>query len=383
MDKEVLQPLSDAGRSSMRRVLVVGPVPPPRGGVFSVMQNIANSDLSNEYIFETFARSDVPADAQGLIGRNLFRAKRFFRFFNQVRKGDYRFVHIHSPDSVFLGSAVFMLLSRLAGVKTLLHMHGTDWDLFYRNAPWFAKLYKRMGLGLACRIVVLYQLWVDEIKKLLPSADVRVLRNFVPPQDPPDPGEIERVRESLDLTKENFVVLTVGWMGQNKGSYEILKAVPKVVTQDDSIRFVLLGAEEQPGDMACLSAIVKKENLGPWVRLRGEVERDKVPPFYGAADVFLLPSFSEGMPMTIIEAMQSGLPVIASPVSAIPDMIQHGVSGWLINPGSPEEITESVLRLKRDGALRRKLAAAGKAVFEEKFEFWRGIGEIRRLYESM
>jgi glycosyltransferase involved in cell wall biosynthesis len=135
--------------------------------------------------------------------------------------------------------------------------------------------------------------------------------------------------------------------------------------------------------MARLKAILEKEELGHWVRIVGEVARDKVPAYYSLADIFLLASFSEGMPMTIIEAMQRGLPVISTSVGAVPDMVEHGVSGWLINPGSPEEIAESVLRLKRDGALRRKLSEAGKAVFEEKFEFSRGIGEIRRLYESM
>ncbi|MBI4963111.1 MAG: glycosyltransferase family 4 protein [Desulfomonile tiedjei] len=367
----------------MRRVLVVGPVPPPRGGIFSVMQNIAHSDLARDYVFETFARSDVPPDSQGLMSRNLFRARRFIRFFNQVRKGDYNFVHIHSPDAVFLGSAAFMLLSRLAGVKVLLHMHGTDWDGFYRKASWSQRLYKRMGLALPRKIVVLYQRWVDEISKLRPKADVRVLRNFVHSMNPPDPAEVEALRQSLGITRDNFVVLTVGWLGPNKGSYEILNAVHKVVSQEASVRFVLVGAEELPGQMALLRAMVEKDNLGAWVRLKGEVERDRVPLFYGLADIFLLPSFSEGMPMTIIEAMRSGLPIISTPVSAIPEMIEHGVSGWLINPGSPDEIAESVLLLKRDKALRQELGQAAKKTFEDKFDFSKGVDEIRSLYDSM
>lgn len=366
----------------MPRVLVVGPVPPPTGGIASVIQDIANSDLSNEYTFEIFERSLLPEDAKGFIGRNLFRGKRFLRFFDRVNGGNYRFVHIHAPDIVFLGTAIFMLLSRLAGVKVLLHIHG-NWDIFYRNASWLGKLYKRLGLALPSRIAVLYQRWVDEIKKLRPRADVRVLRNFLHATNPPDPREIEELRQTLSLTKENFVVLTVGNMGPNKGSYEILRAVPKVISEDDSVRFVLLGAEKKPGTMARLSAITEQENLGPWVRLRGEVERSKVASFYGLADIFLLPSFSEGMPVTIIEAMRSRLPIIATPVCAVPDMIENGVSGWLINPGSPAEIADSVLRLKRDQSLRLKLAEAGRVTFEEKFEFSKGIEEIRALYDSM
>jgi hypothetical protein len=69
----------------VQRVLVVGPVPPPYGGIASVMEDIANSDLTKEYLFEIFDRSAVfPPGAEGLIGKNLFRAKRFLRFFRSV-----------------------------------------------------------------------------------------------------------------------------------------------------------------------------------------------------------------------------------------------------------------------------------------------------------
>ncbi len=368
----------------MQHVLVVGPVPPPYGGIASVMEDIANSDLSKEYLFEIFDRSAVfPPGAEGLIGKNLFRAKRFLRFFNKVRSGKYHFVHIHSSDPVFLGTTIFMLLSRLAGVKILLHVHGTDWTSFYSEARLFKKFYTRIGLELPTKIVVLYQLWVDKIRELRPNADVRILRNFVHDQDPPSAREIEEARQSLGVTKENFVVLTVGSVGKNKGSFEILKAVPKVISQDNSIRFILLGGEEKPGNMAQLTVIVKEQELGSWVQLTGELEREKVPAFLGLADIFLLPSFWEGMPVTIIEAMRSGLPIISTPVAGIPDMIENGVSGLLINPGSPDEIAEAVLLLKQDKALRDKLAAGAKARFEEKFEFSKGIEEIRVLYASM
>ena len=368
----------------MQHVLVVGPVPPPYGGIASVIEDIANSELSQDYVFEIFDRSGVfPPWAEGLIGKNLFRAKRFLRFFKKVQSGRYHFVHIHSSDPVFLGTTIFMLLSRLAGVKILLHVHGTDWTSFYSEAPLFKKFYTRIGLELPTKIVVLYQLWIDKIKELRPDADIRILKNFVHDRNPPDTEEIETARQSLGLAKENFVVLTVGSVGKNKGSFEILKAVPKVISQDNSIRFVLLGGEEKPGNMAQLTSIVKEEKLGAWVQLTGELEREKIPAFLGLADIFLLPSFWEGMPVTIIEAMRSGLPIISTPVAGIPDMIENGVSGLLINPGAPDEIAEAVLLLKRDKVLRKRLAEGGKLTFEQKFEFSRGIKEIRDVYAGM
>jgi len=243
-------------------------------------------------------------------------------------------------------------------------------------------LYTRIGLRMAPRIVVLYSLWAENIRKICPTADVLVARNLIHDQDPPQPAEVRQLREKLGLTEKHFVVLTIGYVGWRKGSFVILDAVPEVASQDPSVRFVLVGSEEMPGEMAQLAQRVDKENLSAWVTFTGEVERKKANVFYSLADVYLLPSFIEGMPITIIEALRSGLPVISTRIGGIPDMIEDRVSGLLLNPGAPKEIAEAVLLLKRDSELRKKLAEGARRTFDEKFEFSRGIEEIRAVYRS-
>jgi len=231
-------------------------------------------------------------------------------------------------------------------------------------------------------MVVLYSRWAENIKKLCPTADVLVIRNLIHDQEAPQPAEVQQLKEKLGLTEEHFVVLTIGYVGWRKGSYVILDAVPQVASQDPSVRFVLVGSEEFPGEMAQLTQRVDKENLAAWVTFTGELERSKANLFYSLADVYLLPSFIEGMPITIIEALRSGLPVISTRVGGIPDMIEDRISGLLLNPGAPEEIAEAVLLLKRDSELRKKLAEGARRTFDEKFEFSKGIEEIREAYRS-
>jgi glycosyltransferase involved in cell wall biosynthesis len=366
------------------RILMVGPVPPPYGGIASVLEDIVRSPLSADYAFDVFARTAVfPARANGWIGRNLFRLRRFLRFYRQATSGHYDVLHIHSADPAFRGTLIFMVLARLAGLQVLLHLHGTDWDDFYERISPFGKILIKTGLRLPHCIVVLYGLWADHIRKLVPCADVRVMGNLVRRQEPPDAAVVQNARQELGLVEDDFVVLTVGSVGWRKGSFEILKAVPQVVTRENSVRFVLVGGEECSGDMARLREIVARERLDTWVRLTGETEREKVPALMNLARVFLLPSFIEGMPISIIEAMQWGVPVIATSVAAIPDMIQDRVSGLLISPGAPDEIASAVLCLLRDSELREKLAAGAKKAFEDKYEFTKGMENIRQLYEQL
>ncbi len=366
----------------MKRILIVGPVPPPYGGIASVIDDIIHSQLTVDYSFRVFPRiAGFPQRSRGWLGRNIFRFRRFIRFFREVYAGSYDLVHIHSADSSFPGTLIFVILARLARVRVILHMHGTDWDDFYESASPLAKLSIKWGLLLPHRLAVLYPLWAERIRQVISEADVHVIANLSHRQDPPDSSIIRAVRERLGSAKDQFVVLTVGSVGWRKGSFEILKAVPRIACEDDAVRFVLVGGEETAGAMARLRAIVDELGLDKWVTLAGETERENVPAFMGLADVFLLPSFFEGMPISIIEAMQWGVPVIATRVAAIPDMIEDGVSGLLINPGMPEEIAAAVLCLRRDDTLRRQLGLGGKKVFCERYEFSKGIERIRRLYE--
>jgi glycosyltransferase involved in cell wall biosynthesis len=363
---------------------MVGPVPPPYGGIASLMDDIVHSDLSNEYSFEVFERSGVfPPEAQGFLGKNRFRLKRFINFFRKVMSRRYSIVHIHSADPAFLGTTILMLLAHVAGVKILLHMQGTDWDSFYPEAPWFTKLYTRFGLRLPDTILVLYPLWEDNIKRLGTRSRVTILRNLIHDAPPPPYEDIEQLESALDLTPENFTVVTVGTVGWRKGSFEILKAVQKVVSAEPSIKFILVGGQEKPGEWDQLTEIVARENLGAWVHMTDEIEREKIPLYLALADVFLLPSYIEGMPVAIIEAMRSGLPVISTRVNAIPDMMEDEISGILINPGNSDEIAGSVLKLKRDSVLRNRIALGARSAFEEKFEFSRGLENLRTFYRDL
>lgn len=363
---------------------MVGPVPPPYGGIASLMDDIVHSELSKEYSFEVFERSGgFPASAQGFLGKNIFRIRRFADFFRKVMSGGFSIVHIHSADPAFLGTTVLMALARLAGVSILLHMQGTDWDSFYPDAPWYRKLYTRLGLYLPNTILVLYPLWRDNIKALGTPAQVLILRNLIHDAVNPSREEIRLTRTLIQVEPDNFVVVTVGTVGWRKGSFEILKAVRQVVDEEPSVRFVMVGGEEVPGEWDHLTRIVIEDKLERWVRMTGEVEREKIPLYLGLADVFLLPSFIEGMPVAIIEAMRSGLPIISTRVNAIPDMMEDGISGLLIEPGDSDAIAHAVLRLKRDSKLRGKIASGARSCFDEKFEFSRGLQNLRTFYEEL
>ena len=368
----------------MKRILMVGPVPPPYGGIASLIDDMIHSDLSKHYAFELFPRSEgFPPEAEGFLGRNLFRIKRFARFFDRAVRGRFDLIHLHSADILIWGTTLFLIIARLSKARVILHLHGTDWNDFYDSVSTWRRWLTRRALSLPDMIVVLYPLWEENIRKLGIKTKVRLVRNLIIPPELPDEEAVEQTRRSLGLEKRHFVVLMVGSVGKRKGVFDLLKAVPQVVSQDDSVRFVLVGGEELPGEMAQMEDIVGRERIGAWVKLLGEVKREEVPRLLGLADLFLLPSYIEGMPLAILEAMRCKVPVISTKVGGIPETITNEISGLLIEPGAPDQITRAVLRLRRDPELRGRLAQRAAEVFEERFAFSRGIGEIRSLYAAV
>jgi glycosyltransferase involved in cell wall biosynthesis len=368
----------------VKRVLVIGPVPPPQGGIASVLEDLVNSELSLSYRFDLFPRQpSLPKNLRGPVQRTVFRLRRFLRFFIVLLRDRYDLVHIHSPDAAFLGTVIFTALARLARVPVLLHLHGTDWQSFYPEASEFRKMYTRLGLSLPERVLVLYALWKEEIARIAPRARVEVLRNLAHDDLPPSEGESRALRHRCGIAQDDFLVVTVGSVGKRKGTFEILEAAADIAQRDPRVKFVLVGAEEKPGEFA--EARRRQQQLGveKSVKLTGEVPRETIPNFLAAADVFLLPTYFEGMPVSILEAMRAGLAIITTPVAGVPEMFTAEGSCIFIRPGFPDQITAALLRLTEDESLRQSLGQNARAVFEERFEFSRGIEQVKLLYASL
>jgi glycosyltransferase involved in cell wall biosynthesis len=131
-------------------------------------------------------------------------------------------------------------------------------------------------------------------------------------------------------------------------------------------------------DRPSVEAELERLGLGPVARLVGE--RDDVLELLGGADIFVLSSRSEGLPLSILEAMSAGLPVVASRVGGVPELVLDGETGLLVPPGEPSSLAAAIERLLVDPALRNRLGAAGRARVEEYFDLDRCRSAHVELY---
>ena len=177
----------------------------------------------------------------------------------------------------------------------------------------------------------------------------------------PNAVDVAAAPRATSSGRERPRILAVGRLKAPKDFPTLVRALGEL--PPDSFEAVIVGdGPDRPG----LEEEIQARGLAGRVRLAGE--RRDVPELLADADVFVLPSRSEGHPVSVLEAMAAGLPVVASRVGGVPEQVSDGETGLLVAPGDPLELAAALGRLAADPSLRRRLGAAGRARAEQAFD---------------
>jgi sugar transferase (PEP-CTERM/EpsH1 system associated) len=211
----------------------------------------------------------------------------------------------------------------------------------------------------------------DKIAEIPGGVDVNIFTQI-------DCKSIKRLRHKWDLGTEVTIIGTVGRFVEPKGYSYLLEAMVELRKQNSNIRALLVG----DGSLR-LAMEEKAETLDlPDILVFTGIRRD-VPMILALLDVFVLPSLWEGLPIALLEAMAAGLPVVATRVGGVPEVVVDGVTGFLVPPRDPQALADAILRLLRDPDLRRRMGEAGHARVAEHFSVEQMVGKTEALYEQL
>ena len=190
-----------------------------------------------------------------------------------------------------------------------------------------------------------------------------------------DPGVFTVKRHEGQRTRLIFV----GRLTAVKGVPILLEAVSRLRERHPGIELVLAG--DGP-DRAWIEGRVQQLGLAGNVRITGYLSQEQVRDELSASDIFVMASFAEGVPVVLMEAMTSGLPVVATRIAGISELVEDGVSGYLTPPGDIDSLVERTERLMDDSDLRNRMGAAGRAKVETEFDAAKEGEKLRRILES-
>jgi glycosyltransferase involved in cell wall biosynthesis len=168
-----------------------------------------------------------------------------------------------------------------------------------------------------------------------------------------------RKRKELGITTDSLVIGYVGWLIPIKGVTYLLDAMAEVVQRHSNSLLVLVGKGDENGEEE-IKLRERVESLGLEDRVRFLGWRPDVNEIMGCFDIFVLPSLNEGMGRVLVEAMAAGLPIVASRVGGIPDLIENGENGLLVPPADPSALAKAISDLLSDKKRRNRMGEAGK-----------------------
>ena len=354
-----------------------------RGGTELIVLKLINglSEISFEHRIASLRGSDPALQNVTLPGGQLLLAGEadgfqfpLFRLVRMMRT--YRPHIVHSRN---WGTIEAIPAARLAGVPVAIHSeHGYELDML-AGLPVRRRIFRRAAYGMADAVFAVSRELRDYHAKQawISSERIRVICNGVDTKRfCPNPESRATLRRRFGLPQDRFIVGTVGRMVPIKDHGTLLRAVDGLVQRCVDAHALLVGSGpelERTQQLADTSP-----GLAGRVTFLGASE--ETPELLNTMDVFALPSISEGMSNTLLEAMATGLPVIATAVGGNTEVIDHEKSGWLIRPRDHESLASLLTRLASREDLRQKYGAAARKRIVECFSLDRMLNNYAQLY---
>lgn len=308
-----------------RRVLTMGcAYVSPRGGIAQVLHTYS------QVLFRPFNFIPTTKSGSGLI-KLLCLVGAWFRLMYCCLIKNTAIVHIHgASNSSFWRKRIFIYTAKFFGKKVVYHIHGGGFISFsMAHHETVAKVLKKVDA-----VVALSCSWKRFFESEFHSSNVVVIPNII--------SYPKFIYRSISFDKVRVEALFLGLLDRNKGIFNILEMINQYQGELRG-RFLLhIGGN---GKTEEVGRLIAEYGIGDIVQFEGWVRGEKKIELLNRSDFYLLPSYNEGLPISILEAMSYRLPIVASPVGGIPEIVEEGVNGFLVQPGDNESLYRAISQL--------------------------------------
>jgi len=294
-----------------------------------------------------------------------------FKLASLIKKRNIQIIHAHNATAWFYGTWA----SILSGVPLVYTEHDRSFP-----TPLRLKYFHYFFGKCTTAVVAVSGAVKRNLEKYEHIKNIRVIYNGIDPDlfKPASAEEKILKKKKLGLNQNDFVLSNVGRMDYWKNQRILIEILPELKKNFPQIKLVFVGGGKEEQNLKHL--VIKK-------RVKNDViflgQRSDVNQILKAFDIFIFPSLTEGLPLVIIEAMAVGLPIIASPVGGIPELIINGKNGFLVSPTSKEEIKSTIIKLLQNPKLRQYMGKTGRKIFESRFSLPKMVKNYLKVYNEV
>lgn len=351
--------MSQAGRI---KVCMIVPDERVKGGIAAVVNGYRSFDFGKD-----FQISYVESYCDGGRFRKLFKAVcGYAGFLKELCTNKPDLVHIHSSfGPSFWRKLPFISMAGLWKIPVLNHIHGAEFEQFYVRASERKKGIIRKVYRKCEALIALSDEWKERLALIVPREKIFVIENYCIIPKMPD--------------RKKNQILFLGEIGERKGCFDIPSIYAEILRRVKAVPLVMCG----DGETEKVKRLFEQKGAAEGVSFPGWVRGEEKERLLGESSIFLFPSYNEGMPMALLEAMAYGLAAVTTNVGGIPKVIDHGVNGYLCNPGNIGDIAERVSELLLDGEKRSAFGNAAREKAVTQYSLERHVEKLRVLYRSL
>lgn len=359
------------------KILIASHIGYPWGGIAHLYNDLLESTLSTR-VDLTFFESSPNKKSFSTTG--VFNLQNVINFillcfgFNYIlTETKPEIVHIATAHGLsFLKNSILIIISKLHGAKVILAPHCSI-TVFVPKSKLSMK-WMQFVLNKCDGLVVLSNEWLSIIK-LAPNIKIELLVNSI--------NLSKYLLIDRNCLNKKVRIIFLGHIGKEKGVFDLVHAIKEIVDQDIiGFELILYGETLRPGEMELLRNMVNEFCLDDIVSICKPIFDDEKIEAYKQADIFVLPSHSEGMPISIIEAMAAGLPIVATNVGGIPDLVKNLHNGIIIKPRDTNGLANALLTLIGDPKLRHLYGMAGRKIAIEQHDIRNYVSRLFNYYQS-
>tara|TARA_Y100000588_G_C14221962_1_gene911411 strand:+ start:218 stop:1279 length:1062 start_codon:yes stop_codon:yes gene_type:complete len=347
-----------------KEVVVSGSYPPPYGGIAYVVKSHMDSVLNKNFNLNLIKKPNI-ANCN-IMTKIYFLLYYYFKFFNKIRETQAQITHIHSSSyGGFWRYSIAIFVSKLLNSKVVLHIHGARFDDFYTNSVFPIRYTIQQILNSVDRLIVLTPEWSKFFEKFIKDKSIiKILPNGV------DTGKYTTTHKE----SKNKVLIHFGCTAR-KGINEIVNSLPEII--DDNTRLILVDNVERQSIIDKIKEYT--DNVDYFVNVS---ENEKVK-LLSSSDILILPTFAEGMPILILEAMSSGLAIVTTAVGGIPSVLRNRENCIFAEPGNSESLQSSISTLKNNQKLMKNMKEANRQKVEKLYSLGKITDNLENIYNQL
>lgn len=351
-----------------KKVCMIVQNPMVKGGISAVVNGYRNSILEQEFNIKY-----VESYKDGRKFTKLLKAVTGYLHFSKVLFLEkIELVHIHSSfGPSFYRKLVFIYMANWFNKPVINHCHGADFDSFYINASDRKKRMIERIYGKCNVIIALSDEWKERLSMIVSPEKIIVIENYSTIHE-----DAIKYKVNKEMTQQ---ILFLGEIGQRKGCYDIPEVVEKVVEKFPDAKFVLGGT----GDIDQVKNLLIKKGIEKNVLFTGWVRGQEKDKLLRESDIFFLPSYNEGMPMAILDAMGYGLPIVSTLVGGIPKIVKEGENGYLCKAGDTQALSNALIKLLNDEHACKRYSSSSGEIVKQKYSLDKHLNQLIKLYKNI